>query len=109
MAFARKQLGKPYRFGAAGPAAYDCSGLTLSAWRAAGVSLPRISQQQYRVGRAVAKSDLQPGDLVFFYDDLSHVSLYAGNGMILDAPRPGKTVRYIDMSYMPYVGARQPG
>jgi cell wall-associated NlpC family hydrolase len=109
MAFARKQLGKPYRFGAAGPAAYDCSGLTLSAWRAAGVSLPRISQQQYRVGRAVAKSDLQPGDLVFFYDDLSHVSLYAGNGMILDAPRPGKTVRYIDMSYMPYVGARRPG
>jgi peptidoglycan DL-endopeptidase CwlO len=109
LAFARKQLGKPYRWGAAGPEAYDCSGLTMAAWRAAGVSLPRVSRQQATVGRAVTRSELQPGDLVFFYSPISHVSLYAGNGMILDAPRPGKTVRYLKMSYMPWAGARRPG
>ncbi len=109
LAYARKQLGKPYRWGAAGPEAYDCSGLTLAAWRAAGVSLPRVSRAQAGVGREVAKSDLQPGDLVFFYSPISHVSLYAGNGTILDAPRPGKTVRYLKMSYMPFTTARRPG
>ncbi len=109
LAFARAQLGKPYRFGASGPSAYDCSGLTGAAWRAAGVSLSRTSQSQYRDGRAVSKSELQPGDLVFFYSGLSHVALYAGNGMILHAPRPGKVVEYTKMSYMPFVGARRPG
>ena len=109
LAYARKQLGKPYRWGAVGPDAYDCSGLTLAAWRAAGVSLPRVSRQQATVGRPVGKSELQPGDLVFFYSPISHVSLYAGNGTILDAPRPGKTVRYLKMSYMPWAGARRPG
>ena len=109
LAFAKKQIGKPYRFGATGPGAYDCSGLTLAAWRAAGVSLNRTSQAQIRNGRPVAKSDLQPGDLVFFYGGLSHVGLYAGNGMLLHAPRPGKSVEYIKMSYMPFAGARRPG
>jgi cell wall-associated NlpC family hydrolase len=109
LAFARKQLGKPYSWGAAGPSAYDCSGLTMAAWRAAGVSLPRVSRAQAGVGREIARSDLRPGDLVFFYSPISHVSLYAGNGMILDAPRPGKTVRYLKMSYMPYATARRPG
>ena len=93
LAFARAQLGKPYRFGATGPNAYDCSGLTGAAWRAAGVSLSRTSQSQFHDGRAVSKSDLQPGDLVFFYSGISHVGLYAGNGMILHAPRPGKPRR----------------
>lgn len=109
LAYARKQLGKPYRWGAAGPDAYDCSGLTLAAWRAAGVSLPRVSRQQATVGRPITKSELQPGDLVFFYSPISHVSLYAGNGTVLDAPRPGKTIRYLKMSYMPWAGARRPG
>jgi len=109
LAFARAQLGKPYRFGATGPNAYDCSGLTGAAWRAAGVSLSRTSQSQFHDGRPVAKSDLQPGDLVFFYSGISHVGLYAGNGMILHASRPGKPVEYIKMSYMPYAGARRPG
>lgn len=109
LAFAKSQLGKPYRFAAAGPSAYDCSGLTLAAWAKAGVSLPRTSSEQFRIGRAVAKSDLQPGDLVFFYPpDISHVALYAGNGMIINSPRPGKTVEYTKMSYMPYAGARRP-
>ena len=109
IAFARAQLGKPYRFGASGPSAYDCSGLTGAAWRAAGVSLSRTSQSQFRDGRAVSKSELRPGDLVFFYSGLSHVALYAGNGMILHAPRPGKVVEYTKMSYMPFAGARRPG
>ncbi len=111
LAFARQQLGKPYRFGASGPNAYDCSGLTGAAWRAAGVSLSRTSQSQFHDGRAVAKSDLQPGDLVFFYSSTSpsHVALYAGNGMVIHAPHPGASVRYIKMKYMPFTGARRPG
>ena len=80
LAFARSQLGKPYRFGASGPSAYDCSGLTGAAWRAAGVSLSRTSQSQFRDGRAVSKSELQPGDLVFFYSGLSHVASTPATG-----------------------------
>jgi cell wall-associated NlpC family hydrolase len=109
LAFAKAQIGKPYRRNASGPSAYDCSGLTMASWRAAGVSLPRTSQAQYRVGRWVAKSDLQLGDLVFFYSGISHVALYAGNGMVVHAPHPGASVEYIKMSYMPYAGARRPG
>jgi cell wall-associated NlpC family hydrolase len=109
LAFARAQLGKPYRFGAAGPGAYDCSGLTMAAWGAAGVGLPHSSEAQYGVGRPVAKSDLQPGDLVFFYSGVSHVALYVGNGVVIHAPHPGASVEYISMSVMPYVGARRPG
>jgi len=109
LAFARAQLGKPYVFAAAGPNAYDCSGLTLAAWKSVGVSLPRVSRAQYGVGTPVSRSNLQPGDLVFFYSPISHVSLYAGNGQIIDAPRPGKVVRYSSLDYMPYTGARRPG
>ena len=111
IAFARKQLGKPYSFGAAGPSAFDCSGLTGAAWKAAGVTLPRTSQAQIRAGKSVAKSDLQAGDLVFFYSSTapSHVALYVGDGIILHAPRPGKSVEYTKMSYMPFSGAVRPG
>lgn len=108
LAWAKKQLGKPYRFGATGPGAYDCSGLTLGAWKAAGVSLNRTSQAQFRNGRAVSKSDLQPGDLVFFYGGLSHVALYVGDGTIIHAPRPGTSVRYAKLDTMPFAGARRP-
>ena len=110
LAYARKQLGKPYRFGGVGPDGFDCSGLTLQAWKAAGITLPRISQDQIRVGRPVAKADLQAGDLVFFYSSTapSHVGLYVGNGVILHAPRTGKSVEYTKMSYMPFSGARRP-
>ena len=109
LAFAKAQLGKPYVRNAAGPNAYDCSGLTMASWRYAGVSLPRTSTAQYSVGKWVAKSDLQLGDLVFFYSGVSHVALYAGNGLVIHAPHPGGSVEYIKMSYMPYVGARRPG
>ncbi|REF34888.1 NlpC/P60 family protein [Thermasporomyces composti] len=107
--FARAQLGEPYVFGAAGPDAWDCSGLTMMAWRQAGVSLPHSSRQQYAVSRKISQSELRPGDLVFFYSDLHHVGIYAGDGMIIHAPRPGKVVEYIPMRYMPYAGAGRPG
>ncbi len=109
VAFAKKQLGDPYRYGATGPNAWDCSGLTGGAWKAAGVKVPRTSQAQFRSGRKVAKSDLKPGDLVFFYSGISHVAIYAGNGNVIHASRPGKPVSTIKMKYMPYKGARRPG
>jgi peptidoglycan DL-endopeptidase CwlO len=85
-------------------------GLTMKAWGSVGVSLTHSSSQQYGRGKAVNnKSDLQLGDLVFFYSDLHHASLYAGNGQVIHAPRPGKSVEYIKMSYTPYAGAWRPG
>ena len=109
LAYAKAQLGEPYARSGAGPSSWDCSGLTMMAWGSAGVSLPHSSRQQFSRGKSVAKSDLQPGDLVFFYSDIHHVGLFAGNGQVIHAPRPGKSVEYIKMSYMPYAGARRPG
>jgi peptidoglycan DL-endopeptidase CwlO len=109
LAYAKAQLGEPYVRSGAGPSSWDCSGLTMMAWGSVGVSLPHSSRQQFSRGRPVAKSDLQSGDLVFFYSDIGHVGLYAGNGQVIHAPRPGKSVEYIKMSYMPYAGARRPG
>ena len=109
LAYAKAQLGEPYARNAAGPGSWDCSGLTMMAWGSVGVSLPHSSGQQFSRGQPVAKSDLRLGDLVFFYSDISHVGLYAGNGQVIHAPRPGKSVEYIKMSYMPYAGARRPG
>jgi peptidoglycan DL-endopeptidase CwlO len=109
LAYAKAQLGEPYARSGAGPSSWDCSGLTMMAWGSVGVSLPHSSRQQFSRGRPVAKSDLQLGDLVFFYSDISHVGLYAGNGQVIHSPRPGKSVEYIKMSYMPYAGARRPG
>jgi cell wall-associated NlpC family hydrolase len=109
LAYAKAQLGEPYARSGAGPSSWDCSGLTMMAWGSVGVSLPHSSRQQFSRGRSVAKSDLQSGDLVFFYSGISHVGLYAGNGQVIHSPRPGKSVEYIKMSYMPYAGARRPG
>lgn len=107
--FAKAQLGEPYQYASDGPDSYDCSGLTSASWKAAGVTLPRTSSAQYGVGRSVSRSELALGDLVFFYNPISHVALYAGNGMIIHSPKPGGVVEYMKMSYMPYVGARRPG
>jgi cell wall-associated NlpC family hydrolase len=109
LAYAKAQLGESYARSGAGPSSWDCSGLTMRAWGSVGVSLPHSSRQQFSRGQPVAKSDLQSGDLVFFYSDIHHVGLYAGNGQVIHAPRPGKSVEYIKMSYMPYAGARRPG
>ncbi len=93
LAYARAQVGKPYVWGATGPDSYDCSGLTQAAWKAAGVSLPRTTYDQVDAGTTVPLADAQPGDLIFFYDDISHVGIYIGDGMMIHAPKPGAYVR----------------
>lgn len=109
LAFAKGQLGKPYVWGATGPSSYDCSGLTQDAWKAAGISLPRTTWDQVKVGTKVSKSQLQPGDLVFFYDDISHVGIYSGGGKMIHAPKPGANVRFESIDYMPFHSAVRPG
>ncbi|WP_338896479.1 NlpC/P60 family protein [Streptomyces sp. TG1A-60] len=99
LAFARAQVGKPYVWGATGPGSYDCSGLTQAAWKAAGVDLPRTTYDQVTAGTAVLLADARPGDLVFFYDNLGHVGLYIGNGMMIHAPKPGAYVREESVFY----------
>jgi cell wall-associated NlpC family hydrolase len=100
---AQGQLGKPYVYGASGPNAYDCSGLTSWAYAQAGVSIPRTSEAQAGIGTRIYNiSDLQVGDLVFFYGDLHHVGLYAGNNTVLHAPHTGAVVRYESISDMPF-------
>ncbi|MCY7373583.1 MAG: NlpC/P60 family protein [Spirochaetaceae bacterium] len=102
------QLGDPYSWGSAGPGSFDCSGLTMYAWRAAGVSLPHSSSAQYSAVRRISVSDLQPGDLVFYYSPISHVAMYVGGGKVIDAPYPGLSVHVVDVNSMPIVGAGRP-
>ncbi|RAJ71791.1 cell wall-associated NlpC family hydrolase [Streptomyces sp. Amel2xB2] len=109
LAYAKAQLGKPYVWGATGPSSFDCSGLTQGAWKAAGISLPRTTWDQVKVGTKVAKSDMKAGDLVFFYDDISHVGIYVGGGQMIHAPKPGADVTYENVSYMPFHSAVRPG
>ncbi len=92
VAFAQAQVGKSYVFGAAGPDAFDCSGLTMAAWASAGVSLPHSAAAQYGVTSRVDSGSLIPGDLVFFYSPISHVGMYVGGGMIVHASNPGTGV-----------------
>ncbi|MFF5977739.1 NlpC/P60 family protein [Streptomyces olindensis] len=99
LAFARAQIGKPYVWGAVGPGSYDCSGLTQAAWKAAGVTLPRTTYDQVNAGTTVPLSQALPGDLVFFYDDVTHVGIYIGNGMMIHAPKPGTYVREESIYY----------
>jgi peptidoglycan DL-endopeptidase CwlO len=107
--FAYAQPGDRYVYGAAGPNSWDCSGLTMGAWAAGGVSLPHSSRAQYSSGRKVARSDLQPGDLVFFYSPISHVGLYIGNGQMIHASNPSKPVSIASIdSSGPYAGAVRP-
>ncbi|PNE39365.1 MULTISPECIES: C40 family peptidase [Streptomyces] len=108
LAFARSQIGKPYVWGATGPSSYDCSGLTQAAWRAAGVDLPRTTWDQVKVGTRVSSSDLQPGDLVFFFNDISHVGMYIGGGEMIHAPHPGASVRVESIYGMPIYGSVRP-
>jgi hypothetical protein len=101
IAFAKAQLGKPYVWGATGPKAYDCSGLTMRAWQHAGVSLPRTSRQQYHAGRQVPISEAKPGDLVFLAHDphdpatIHHVALVVNRHEFLEAPEAGHPVHTI--------------
>ncbi|MHC5908428.1 C40 family peptidase [Streptomyces sp. S6] len=92
LAFAREQLGKPVVLGAAGPGSFDGPGLTQTAWKSAGVALPRTAFGQVTAGKPIRLPDARPGDLVFFHDDITHVGIYTGDGRMIHAPRPGAYV-----------------
>ena len=96
-------------WGADGPSSYDCSGLMMYAWGKAGVSLSHSSKAQAGEGRRVSKDQLMPGDLVFYYSPISHVAMYLGNGRIVHAPRPGKSVEIAPMDEMPVQHRGPPG
>jgi cell wall-associated NlpC family hydrolase len=107
--YAMAQVGDSYSYGAAGPSSFDCSGLTMMSWAQAGVGLPHSSSAQYGSGPHVASSALQPGDLVFYYQPISHVGIYIGNGMIVHAANPSTGVVVSGVYSMPYTGAVRPG
>jgi len=109
--YALRQVGKPYVFGASGPSSFDCSGLTMQAWAAAGVTLPHSAAEQYTYGRHVAESDLRPGDLIFFYQPIDHVTIYIGGGLMVSAPTEGMPVQVVPLSYFQsdYAGATRLG
>jgi cell wall-associated NlpC family hydrolase len=98
IAEAQRQLGKPYVWGAAGPDSFDCSGLTMWAWRAGGVSLPHYTGAQYSSTTHISMSAIQPGDLIF-YSGMDHVALYVGGGRIIHAPHSGSNVHYDSVYY----------
>jgi cell wall-associated NlpC family hydrolase len=114
VAYAMAQLGKPYVWGAAGPDSFDCSGLTMSAYAHAGVALPRTSRSQWYAGPHVGLVDLSPGDLLFFADNLSnpstihHVGIYAGRGLMVEAPYSGAGVRLSSIGRGDFIGAVRP-
>lgn len=107
--FAMDQVGDAYVYGAAGPDSWDCSGLTMAAWGAAGVSLPHSSSGQMSYGTPVSQSELQPGDLVFYYEPVSHVGMYIGNGQLVHASNPSSPVSTDPVDSMPFSGAVRPG
>ncbi|MDX2825527.1 C40 family peptidase [Streptomyces ipomoeae] len=106
--FATDQMGKPYEWGAEGPDTYDCSGLTSQAWAAAGVTIPRTSQEQWRQLKHIDIQDTRPGDLIIYNSDASHVAMYMGDGSVIHAPRPGRTVTIAGAGSMPILGVVRP-
>jgi cell wall-associated NlpC family hydrolase len=109
--YAVKQIGDNYVWGAAGPIRWDCSGLTMRAYQQAGVRLPHSSRAQFGYGRSISRSNLQPGDLIFFGTPISHVGIYIGKNKMVHAPRPGARVQIAEFgNYFgrkKYVGARR--
>lgn len=105
---ARAAVGRPYVWGSTGPSGFDCSGLMVWSYRQAGVSLPRTSQAQRHAGRQVPLSQAQPGDLVTYRSDASHVGMYVGNGQVVHAPYPGARVRYDPVGMMPVSSVTRP-
>jgi cell wall-associated NlpC family hydrolase len=102
--YAMSKIGRPYVWGAAGPSAFDCSGLTMWAYRQVGINLPHYTGSQFNAGTHVSRSQLQPGDLVFFYSDLHHMGIYVGGGKMLHAPHTGDVVKIASMSGRPFAG-----
>ncbi|MEU0217607.1 NlpC/P60 family protein [Streptomyces sp. NPDC006265] len=106
--YAVRQLGKPYEWGAEGPRAYDCSGLTSQAWAGAGTPIPRTSQEQWKRLERIPLDELRPGDLVVYFPKATHVGLYLGDGMVVQAPRPGAKVKVSPIAAKPVLGAVRP-
>ncbi|MBH5336975.1 C40 family peptidase [Streptomyces pactum] len=106
--YALQQIGKPYAWGAEGPDSFDCSGLTSQAWAHAGHPIPRTSQEQWRKLPRVPLDQVRPGDLVVYYPKATHVAIYAGDGMVVQAPRPGSTVKVSPLASNPPIGAVRP-
>ncbi|MFJ4813213.1 C40 family peptidase [Streptomyces longwoodensis] len=103
-----RQLGKPYQWGAEGPRSYDCSGLTSWAWDRAGTPIPRTSQEQWAKLPRVPLDALRPGDLVVYFPEATHVALYLGDGLVVQAPRPGARVKVSPLAANPVLGAVRP-
>jgi len=101
VAAAYSELGKPYVWGATGPGQFDCSGLTQHVWAAAGVQLPRTSQEQAAAGPSVPVSAIRPGDLVVYFSGQTHIGIYVGQGLVIHAPRPGSVVQFARLDAMP--------
>lgn len=106
--YATSQIGKPYEWGAEGPGSYDCSGLTSQAWASAGTAIPRTSQQQWKQLKRIDIADMRPGDLIIYNADASHVAMYIGDGAIVHAPRPGRTVTIAGAGSMPILAVVRP-
>jgi peptidoglycan DL-endopeptidase CwlO len=103
--YALTKVGDPYVWGAAGPSSFDCSGLVMWAYAQVGISLEHYTGDQWNEGEHISRSELQPGDLVFFYPDIGHVGLYVGNGLMVDAPTFGQPVQVQPVFWSAYVGA----
>lgn len=106
--YAVQQLGKPYEWGAEGPATYDCSGLTSTAWGVAGTPIPRTSQEQWARLKRVPLVELRPGDLVVYFPEATHVALYLGDGKVVQAPHPGARIKVSPIAANPVLGAVRP-
>lgn len=106
--YAVRQLGKPYEWGAEGPGTYDCSGLTSQAWAEAGAPIPRTSREQWQRLERIPLDELRPGDLVVYFPKATHVALYLGDGMVVQAPRPGAKVKVSPIAANPVLGAVRP-
>lgn len=106
--YAFLQLGKPYVWGAEGPQSFDCSGLTSQAWLHAGVTVPRTSQEQWAQLPRVPLDRLRPGDLVVYFPGATHVAMYIGDGLVVQAPRPGASVKVSPIAANPILGAVRP-
>lgn len=106
--YAVRQIGKPYEWGAEGPDTYDCSGLTQQSWAAAGRALPRTSQEQWAELPHVPLDRLRPGDLVVYFPKATHIALYLGHGLVVQAPRPGTRIKVSPIAANPLLGAVRP-
>jgi cell wall-associated NlpC family hydrolase len=103
--YAMTRRGDPYVWGAAGPSEFDCSGLVMWAYQQVGISLPHFTVSQYNSGVHVSRNDLEPGDLVFFFPNISHVGMYIGNGMMINAPNFGEDVKVEPVFWNSFIGA----